>query len=175
MSRSSPSVVCAKTQPFSLKAMRHVFSDGNARSPRKRSFLSRRSGRQSESAWRTENHQMGTRSVSVKPSKTIWQFLRFNGSNHVYQTFRRAKEHCMRPSSWHPPVELSCVEQIIIKRIKRATLFVFLRHHRHELFDEACARRADHALYNQCLWETTHFASTTGTGNRHSSLHRSFR
>ena len=43
----------------------------------------------------------------------------------------------MRPSSWHPPVELSCVEQIIIKRIKRATLFVFLRHHRHELFDEA--------------------------------------
>src|SRR5712692_9185247 len=137
MSRSSPSVVCAKTQPFSLKAMRHVFSDGNARSSRKRSFLSRRSRRQLESAWRTENHQMGTRSVSVKPSKTIWQFLRFNGSSHVYQTFRRAKEHCMRPSSWHPPVELSCVEQIIIKRIKRATLFVFLRHHRHELFDEA--------------------------------------
>ena len=43
----------------------------------------------------------------------------------------------MRPSPWHPPVEPSCVEQTIIKRIKRAKLFVFLRHHRHELFDNA--------------------------------------
>ena len=43
----------------------------------------------------------------------------------------------MRPSSWHPPVEPSSLEQIIIKRIKRAKLFVFLRHHRHELFNEA--------------------------------------
>ncbi len=43
----------------------------------------------------------------------------------------------MRPSSWHPPVEPSCMEQTIIIRIKRAKLFVFLRHHRHELFDDA--------------------------------------
>jgi len=29
------------------------------------------------------------------------------------------------------------MEQTIITRIKRAKLFVFLRHHRHELFDDA--------------------------------------
>jgi transposase len=43
----------------------------------------------------------------------------------------------MRPSAWHPPVELSSLEQTIIARIKRAKLFVFLRHHRHKLFDDA--------------------------------------
>jgi hypothetical protein len=43
----------------------------------------------------------------------------------------------MRPSAWHPPVESSSLEQTIITRIKRAKLFVFLRHHRHELFDDA--------------------------------------
>jgi len=43
----------------------------------------------------------------------------------------------MRPSFWHPPVEPSSLEQTIITRIKRAKLFVFLRHHRHKLFDDA--------------------------------------
>ena len=43
----------------------------------------------------------------------------------------------MRPSAWHPPVELSSLEQTIIARIKRAKLFVFLRHHRNALFDDA--------------------------------------
>ena len=43
----------------------------------------------------------------------------------------------MRPSAWHPPVEPSSLEQTIITRIKRAKLFVFLRHHRHALFDDA--------------------------------------
>jgi hypothetical protein len=43
----------------------------------------------------------------------------------------------MHPSSWHPPVELSPFEQTIITRIKRAKLFVFLRHHRNALFDDA--------------------------------------
>jgi hypothetical protein len=32
----------------------------------------------------------------------------------------------MRPSSWHPPVEPSSLEQTIITRIKRAKLFIFL-------------------------------------------------
>src|SRR4029434_5346885 len=40
----------------------------------------------------------------------------------------------MRPPLWHPPVELSTVEHAIIKRIRRAKLFVFLRQHRHTLF-----------------------------------------
>jgi Transposase DDE domain/Transposase domain (DUF772) len=40
----------------------------------------------------------------------------------------------MRPPLWHPPVELSTAEHAIIKRIRRAKLFVFLRQHRHALF-----------------------------------------
>jgi transposase len=43
----------------------------------------------------------------------------------------------MRPFPWKPPIEPSCVEQTIMTRIKRAKLFVFLRYHRHELFDDA--------------------------------------
>src|SRR5213080_93964 len=43
----------------------------------------------------------------------------------------------MRPVYWQPPIELSATEQTIIKRIRRARLFVFLRQHRHEVFDEA--------------------------------------
>ena len=43
----------------------------------------------------------------------------------------------MRPPLWHPPVELSTAEHAIMKRIRRATLFVCLRQHRHALFAEA--------------------------------------
>ncbi len=42
----------------------------------------------------------------------------------------------MRPQNWNPPIELSALEQSIVKRIKRAKLFTFLRQHRHQLFDE---------------------------------------
>ena len=41
----------------------------------------------------------------------------------------------MQPPVWTPSVELSPLEQQIVKRIKRAKLFVFLRQHRHTLFD----------------------------------------
>lgn len=47
----------------------------------------------------------------------------------------------MRTSSWHPSVEPSSFEQTIITGIKRAKLFVFLGHHRHELFDDAFQER----------------------------------
>src|SRR5579864_3733163 len=43
----------------------------------------------------------------------------------------------MRPGMWRPPVEPSAAEQAVIKAVRRARLFVFLREHRHELFDEA--------------------------------------
>src|SRR5438105_15487943 len=43
----------------------------------------------------------------------------------------------MQPSLWQPPIDLSPAEQAIRKRIKRAKLFIFLRQHRHELFDPA--------------------------------------
>ena len=46
----------------------------------------------------------------------------------------------MRPGVWQPPVELSRLEREVVKRIKRAKLFVWLREHRHELFDQAFQR-----------------------------------
>jgi Transposase DDE domain/Transposase domain (DUF772) len=42
----------------------------------------------------------------------------------------------MRPPLWHPPAELSPSEQEIVKRIRRARFFVFLRTHRHEIFSD---------------------------------------
>lgn len=42
----------------------------------------------------------------------------------------------MRPQIWQLPIELSALEQSIVKRIKRAKLFTFLRQYRHQLFDE---------------------------------------
>jgi hypothetical protein len=43
----------------------------------------------------------------------------------------------VRPGLWLPPVEPSRQEQTVMRLIKRAKLFVWLREHRHELFDEA--------------------------------------
>src|SRR6266487_2591763 len=43
----------------------------------------------------------------------------------------------MHPLLWQPPVELSAQEEQIVKRIRKAKLFVFLRKQRHELLDEA--------------------------------------
>jgi Transposase DDE domain/Transposase domain (DUF772) len=43
----------------------------------------------------------------------------------------------MRPSVWRPPVEPSPAEQTVIGLVRRAKLFVWLRLHRHQLFDEA--------------------------------------
>lgn len=42
----------------------------------------------------------------------------------------------MRPSPWNPPIDLSEKEAKIVKLIKRAKLFTFLREIRHLLFDE---------------------------------------
>jgi hypothetical protein len=43
----------------------------------------------------------------------------------------------MQPPLWKPPVELSQHEEQIVKKIRKAKLFVFLREQRHELFNEA--------------------------------------
>lgn len=43
----------------------------------------------------------------------------------------------MQPAIWKPPIKLSMQEEQILGRIRRAKLFVFLRQHRHELFDES--------------------------------------
>jgi hypothetical protein len=42
----------------------------------------------------------------------------------------------MRPQVWRPAVQLSTAEAGIVKRVRRAKLFVTLRLRRHELFDE---------------------------------------
>lgn len=42
----------------------------------------------------------------------------------------------MQPLLWHPPVELSASEQVIVSRIRKAKLFIFLRSVRHQLFDD---------------------------------------
>ena len=51
--------------------------------------------------------------------------------------FARKGSTPMRPALWKPPVEPSVAEYAILKRIRRAKLFVFLRHQRHALFSDA--------------------------------------
>lgn len=43
----------------------------------------------------------------------------------------------MQPAMWKPSVALSQQEEQIVHKIRKAKLFVFLRQHRHDLFDEA--------------------------------------
>jgi Transposase DDE domain/Transposase domain (DUF772) len=54
----------------------------------------------------------------------------------------------MQPSYWQPAVALSEQEEQIVKKIRKAKLFVFLRQHRHELFDEAFQQELAH-LYRE--------------------------
>ena len=42
----------------------------------------------------------------------------------------------VRPVVWRPPAEPSAAELAVIKAVRRGRLFVFLRLHRHELFDK---------------------------------------
>jgi hypothetical protein len=53
------------------------------------------------------------------------------------KTLEKERRQIMRPDPWQPPIELSASEQAIIKRIRRAKLFIFLREQRHEVFDTA--------------------------------------
>jgi hypothetical protein len=62
------------------------------------------------------------------------------GRDEFKKHARNPRRENMQPSLWQPSVDLSVQEEQIVKRIRRAKLFVFLRHHRHELFDEAFQR-----------------------------------
>jgi len=42
----------------------------------------------------------------------------------------------MRPVRWEPPIELSAIERTIFKRNRREKLFVIMREHRREVFDD---------------------------------------
>jgi hypothetical protein len=48
----------------------------------------------------------------------------------------RAGRKIVRPVVWRPSADPSPAEQAVIKAVRRAKLFVFLRLHRHELFSE---------------------------------------
>jgi hypothetical protein len=58
-----------------------------------------------------------------------WKSL-FNSNN------QEEGRNLMRPPLWHPPIELSQREALIIKRIKRAKLFTFLRLNRSFIFND---------------------------------------
>ena len=76
----------------------------------------------------------------------------------------------MRPPLWHPPIELSMAEQAIIKRIRRAKLFVFLRQHRHELFCDTFQQELA-ALYTRPPPRSAAGAACpTGPGHHSASL-----
>src|SRR5260370_12207211 len=49
----------------------------------------------------------------------------------------RGRRKVMQPPRGPPPVELSQQEEQVMKRIRKAKRFVFLRQHRHELLNEA--------------------------------------
>src|SRR3954452_11915903 len=51
-------------------------------------------------------------------------------------SFAQKGSSTMRPALWQPPIEPSPAELSVISRIRRAKLFVFLRHHRHALFSD---------------------------------------
>jgi Transposase domain (DUF772) len=54
----------------------------------------------------------------------------------------------MRPQQWQPPVALSPVETAIVKRVRRAKLFVFLREERHVLFSAAFQEELAQLVYD---------------------------
>src|SRR5258707_9443296 len=55
----------------------------------------------------------------------------------MFSSRKVIRRRSMQPAMWKPPVALSPQEEQIVKKIRRAKLFVFLRYHRHELLDEA--------------------------------------
>jgi hypothetical protein len=49
---------------------------------------------------------------------------------------QKEEKNPMRPALWHPPIELSDQEALIVKGIKRAKLFTFLRLNRLFIFND---------------------------------------
>ncbi len=81
----------------------------------------------------------------------------------------------MQPVLWQPLVELSESEEHIVKRIRRAKLFVFLRYHRHELLDEVLQRELAGLYRTSKRGQPPIALVASGIGNHCASLHRCFR
>jgi hypothetical protein len=81
----------------------------------------------------------------------------------------------MQPEMWKPPVELSVQEEQIVKKIRKAKLFVFLRRHRHELFDEAQRARIGESLPGSGARTTPDCPGDARAGAHPASLYGHFR
>jgi hypothetical protein len=64
----------------------------------------------------------------------------------------------VRPVVWRPSAEPSPAELAVIKAVRRAKLFVFLRQHRHELFSEEFQAE----FYRQTLAEASRIGFLRG-------------
>src|SRR5260370_33154369 len=51
----------------------------------------------------------------------------------MFSSRKVIRRRSMQPAMWKPSVALSPQEEQIVKKIRKAKLFVFLRQHRHEL------------------------------------------
>jgi hypothetical protein len=72
----------------------------------------------------------------------------------------------VRPRVWRPPVEPTSKERAVIERVKRAKLFVFLRKHRHEIFDEEFQEELGTTIYRQsALGQSPHTTGATRAGH----------
>jgi hypothetical protein len=93
---------------------------------------------------------------------------------HLLLLYISRKKADYAPKQWHPPVELSALEQSIVKRIRRAKLFTFLRKVRHELFDEAFQEELAKLYAAQTFMSSPGISSTTGIDHHPTSLHWCF-
>ena len=78
----------------------------------------------------------------------------------------------MRPVTWMPPVDPSPAEQAVIKAVRRARLFVFLREHRHELLDEEFQAELAETYADSPKGAAASTAGPAGAGHDPAGLHR---
>jgi hypothetical protein len=79
----------------------------------------------------------------------------------------------MRPERWEPSIGVSAAERAIIKRIRRAKLFIFLRAQRHEIFDEGFQEELATALSRQSAWAATSGPCAFSAGDDSASVYGS--
>src|SRR5690349_2195318 len=72
--------------------------------------------------------------------------------------------------AFHPPVGPSSLEQTIIAHIKRAKLFIFLRDHRYELFDDAFKKNWRRSIHGVPVAPSSS-ACAISQGLHYSSIH----
>jgi hypothetical protein len=84
---------------------------------------------------------------------------------------RNDQEQTYATSPVEAPVALTQQEEHMVKKIRKAKLFVFLRQHRHELFDEAFRGASWQACIAQHIEGTHRFPSDPGFDTPPGSVH----